>query len=59
MALNPGFAKYLADKKANKASMPTTPTTGVPGMMMAPPMPGAPKGKRHSKIKVKLHKKGK
>lgn len=67
--MNPGFAAYLANKKAGKSAAPA-PSMGAPlpsapmaGMMplMAQPMPGAPKGKRHAKIMhvSTAHKKGK
>lgn len=57
MGMNAGFAAYLANKKANKGATAPSP---MAGMMMSSTVKGAPKGKRHSKVKVSMaHKKGK
>ena len=55
--MNPGFAKYLADKKAGTVA-PTPKTvqpTGFPGMHVQ--LVGkVPQGKRHAKVKIKIPK---
>lgn len=59
MAMNTGFAAYLAKKKAGKTQPTMQPVTpqGVPsGMMMGGQVQVKthPKGKRHSKISIKM-----
>lgn len=52
--MNPGFAAYLANKKAKKSVASKLAPTNSPAIglmpMMAQPIKGAPKGKRHAKI---------
>lgn len=57
--MNPGFAKYLAEKKAGtvpvKQVSTPTPQMGTPGMHVQL-MGTMPQGKRHSKVKIKMPK---
>lgn len=54
MGMNAGFAAYLAGKKANKSLAPMPAMTGpivTGGKVQAKHIP---KGKRHSKISIKM-----